>query len=93
MRLSARLLLVAGVMTLLSGCTYLDSFTGQTNNTVLPGQREEAIPGRPTFPEKQNMQVGSPSKAAGAAASAGCAENEPGCAPPTTTSDTFQDPQ
>ena len=93
MRLSARLLLGACVMTLLSGCSYLDTFTGQTNNTVLPGQREEAIPGRPTFPEKQNMQVGSTSKAADAAAPAGCAENEQGCAPPTTTTDTFQDPQ
>ena len=41
-------------MTLLSGCTYLDTLTGQTNNTVLPGQREDAIPGRPTFPEKQD---------------------------------------
>ena len=93
MRLSARLLLGACVMTLLSGCSYLDTFTGQTNNTVLPGQREEAIPGRPSFPEKQDMQVGSTSKAADTAAPSGCAANEPGCAPPTTTSDTFQDPQ
>ena len=95
MRLAPRLLLVAGVMTLLSGCTYLDTFTGQTNNTVLPGQREDAIPGRASFPDKPDPKVGSASSAANSTSSgqSGCAANDPGCAPPTTTNDTFKDPQ
>lgn len=98
MRLASRLLLAAGVMTLLSGCTYLDTFTGQTNNKVLPGTREDAIPGRPSFPEKPDPNVGV-EKPAGTASSAtgntqpGCTNNDPGCKPPTTTNDTFKDPQ
>jgi hypothetical protein len=93
MRMPARLLLAAGVLTLLSGCTYLDTFTGQTNNTVLPGKREEAIPGRPTFPDKQDTLVGSTSPAPDANPQAGCAANDPACAPPTSTNETFKDPQ
>ena len=93
MRLSARLLLAAGAMTLLSGCSYLDTFTGQTNNKVLPGQREDAIPGRPSFPEKADPQVGTASQPAGGAAQSGCTANDPVCNPPTSTNDTFKDPQ
>lgn len=93
MRMPARLLLAAGVLTLLSGCTYLDTFTGQTNNKVLPGQREAAIPGRPTFPEKVDTSVLPGGKASDAAPQAGCAAGDPDCAPPTTTNDTFKDPQ
>ena len=99
MRMSARLLLAAGVMTLLSGCTYLDTFTGQTNNKVLPGQREDAIPGRANFPEKPDPNVGSVSKAADSGSATpgntqpGCTTDDPGCKPPATTNDTFKDPQ
>lgn len=91
----ARLVLALCVMSLLSGCSYLNSLTGQTDNTVLPGQREEAIPGRPSFPEKPDTQVGSTSKAPAAQPlpGAGCAANDPGCKPPATTGDTFKDPQ
>ncbi|MCA3554610.1 hypothetical protein [Aestuariivirga sp.] len=91
MRFVPRLLLAAGALTLLSGCSYLDTVTGQTNNKVLPGQREDAIPGRPTFPEKPDPQVGAASKPVGTGA--GCASNDPACTPPTTTGDTFKDPQ
>jgi hypothetical protein len=99
MKCPTRLLLGLGVMTLLSGCSYLDTFTGQTNNTVLPGQREDAIPGRASFPEKPDPNVGSVSKASDAGSSAtgntqpGCTTDDPGCKPPTTTNDTFKDPQ
>lgn len=99
MRLAPRLLLAAGVMTLLSGCTYLDTMTGQTNNTVLPGQREDAIPGRASFPEKADPKIGTASSTASTTAPApvntqpGCTGNDPGCKPPTTTNDTFKDPQ
>jgi hypothetical protein len=83
--------MAAGVLTLLSGCSYLDTMTGQTNNKVLPGQREDAIPGRPSFPDKADPKIaGSASQPAGAS---GCTANDPACKPPTTTNDTFKDPQ
>ncbi|MCA3561766.1 MAG: hypothetical protein IOC82_12135 [Aestuariivirga sp.] len=92
MRLVPRVLLAAGVLTLLAGCSYLDTITGQTNSKVLPGQREDAIPGRPSFPEKPDPQVGTaaPPSAGGGS---GCASNDPACKPPSTTNDTFKDPQ
>jgi len=94
MRLAPRLLLVAGAMTLLSGCSYVDTVTGQTNNKVLPGQREDAIPGRPSFPEKPDANVArASSQPAGSNTASGCTANDPACKPPTTTNDTFKDPQ
>lgn len=94
MRLVPRLLLVAGAMTLLSGCSYVDTVTGQTNNKVLPGQREDAIPGRPSFPEKPDADVArAPSQPASTGTASGCTANDPACKPPTTTNDTFKDPQ
>ena len=99
MTLVPRLLLAAGVMTLLSGCTYLDTMTGQTNNTVLPGTREDAIPGRPSFPDKPDPKIGTAAQPAGSGSTAmgntqpGCTTDDPGCKPPATTNDTFKDPQ
>lgn len=95
MRIAPGLLLAAGVMTLLSGCTYLNTFTGETNNKVLPGQREDAIPGRTSFPEKPDPNVGTVSSAStsGVNTQTGCTADDPGCKPPTTTNDTFKDPQ
>lgn len=94
MTLAARLLLAAGVMTLLAGCSTIDNFTGQSNNKVLPGSREDAIPGRTSFPEKPDPNVGVASKSAATGATgSGCAANDPGCQPPTSTNDTFKDPQ
>lgn len=95
MTLATRLLFAAGVMTLLSGCTYLDSVTGQTNNKVLPGQREDAIPGRSSFPDKPDPKIGTVSSASSAAGNTqpGCTADDPGCKPPATTNDTFSDPQ
>lgn len=91
MRTPARLLLAASVLTLLTGCSYIDTLTGQTDNTVLPGKREDAIPGRATFPDKPDTQVvtSSPASSSGT----GCAADDPGCKPPTSTNDTFKDPQ
>lgn len=62
MKRIARLVLAACALGLLAGCTYLDTLTGQTDNTVLPGQREDAIPGRSSFPEKQAGNVGTPTQ-------------------------------
>ncbi|MFO1133118.1 MAG: hypothetical protein U1E16_14040 [Hyphomicrobiales bacterium] len=93
MRLIPGMLLAAGVVTLLSGCSYVDTMTGQTNNKVLPGQREDAIPGRPSFPEKPDADVQRASQPAGTNTATGCTANDPACKPPTTTNDTFKDPQ
>lgn len=92
MKFAPRLLLAAGVMMLVSGCSYVDTVTGQTNNKVLPGQREDAVPGRPTFPEKPDPNVGTASSQP-AANGAGCSDSDPACKPPTSTNDTFKDPQ
>lgn len=94
---SSKILLIAAALTLLSGCSTLNSLTGQTDNTVLPGQREDAIPGRSKFPEKQDVAVG-PGGGTGGAASAPsdetyCAPDDAACKPPGTTGDTFSDPQ
>ena len=96
MTLAGKLLLAAATAALLSGCGTLNKLTGQTDNTVLPGQREDAIPGRSKFPEKQDVAVGSGSgTAAGTAASneTYCAPDDPACKPPGSTGDTFSDPQ
>lgn len=99
MRLAPRVLLAVSVITLLSGCTYLNTFTGETNNKVLPGTREDAIPGRGSFPEKPDPNIGTVSKTASTTAPAqvntqpGCTSNDPACKPPATTNDTFKDPQ
>jgi len=92
----------------LPGCSTINTLIGEVDNTVLPGSREEAIPGRPTFPEKQDVVVGTaPASNAGSAASAEpapatepvtaveskCAPDDPACKPPETTGETFQDPQ
>jgi hypothetical protein len=93
---AGKLLLAAAAVALLSGCGTLNSLTGQTDNTVLPGQREDAIPGRTKFPEKQDVAVGSGSAtAAGTAAPSEsfCAPDDPACKPPGSTGDTFSDPQ
>ncbi len=56
--LRGRLLVVVALTCFLSGCSSINSLLGEVDNTVLPGAREEAIPGRPTFPEKQDVAVG-----------------------------------
>jgi hypothetical protein len=61
MTLAGKILIAAAAAALLAGCGTLNSLTGQTDNTVLPGQREDAIPGRTQFPERQDVAVGSPS--------------------------------
>jgi hypothetical protein len=92
MRRASRVLLAATALALLSGCSTLNSLTGQTDNTVLPGKREEAIPGRAQFPEKQDVAVGS-STASGAATETYCAPGDAACKPPGSSGDTFSDPQ
>jgi len=90
-----KLLFAAAAAALLSGCSSVNNLLGQTDNTVLPGQREDAIPGRASFPEKQDVAVGSPGGTGGSAANTEtyCAPDDAGCQPPATTGDTFSDPQ
>jgi hypothetical protein len=101
MTLAGKILFAAAATALLAGCGALNNLTGQTDNTVLPGQREDAIPGRSQFPERQDVAVGSPS-GSGASSGAGassatnetyCGPDDPACKPPGTTGDTFSDPQ
>jgi hypothetical protein len=95
MTLAAKLLFAGAAMALLSGCSTINSLTGQTDNTVLPGQREDAIPGRAQFPEKSDVATGSrtASDPSGAGAATYCAPDDPACKPPASTGDTFSDPQ
>ena len=96
-----RLILLCAAAGLLAGCSAIDKLTGQTDNTVLPGSREEAIPGRPSFPEKREVASAPAPKSATAnepVAGPGetetyCGPDDPSCKPPATTGDTFQDPQ
>ena len=85
----------------LAGCSTFNSLTGQVDNTVLPGQREEAIPGRSQFPEKQDVATASkqgeisepPSTASTGVPEPACQPGDAACAPPQTADDTFSDPQ
>lgn len=88
------LLILGAIVAALGGCSTINSLTGQTDNTVLPGQREDAIPGRAQFPERADV----PQETAGGQSSPGdttastCSAGDPSCAPPTGD-DTFSDPQ
>jgi hypothetical protein len=95
MRFAGKFLLAAAAVALLSGCSSVNNLLGQTDNTVLPGQREDAIPGRTKFPEKQDVAVGSAGGSGGTAANTEtyCAPDDAACQPPATTGDTFSDPQ
>jgi hypothetical protein len=60
MRRLASVLLVLAVLPLAS-CSYLDRLTGQTDDTVLPGTREDAIPGHSQYPDpNDNVAVEQP---------------------------------
>ena len=50
MRKISGLLLVALALTV-AGCSTFNKLTGQTDETVLPGSREDAIPGKASFPD------------------------------------------
>jgi hypothetical protein len=95
MTFAGKILFAAAATALLAGCGTLNSLTGQTDNTVLPGQREDAIPGRAQFPEKQDVAVGSGSGSGAGAANSEtyCGPDDPACKPPGSTGDTFSDPQ
>lgn len=70
-----RLILVGSLAAALAGCSTFNSLTGQTDNTVLPGAREEAIPGRAQFPEADDTISPQPSGASS------CQPGDPSCPP------------
>ena len=84
---------------LLAGCSSIERLTNQTDDTVLPGQREEAIPGQAQFPA-ETAQPPKPGTAADAPAPTEvvaeepkpCPDDQPDCVPPPTD-DTFSDGQ
>ena len=96
MTLIGKTVLLGVVMAALAGCSAFDRLTGQTDNTVLPGQREDAIPGRSQFPDTPDPLVTGASQpdeqAPPADAGAGCQPDDPACAPPSGDN-TFSDPQ
>lgn len=88
-------ILVATLAAVLGGCSTINKMTGSVDNTVLPGQREDAIPGRAKFPESDPNSTAStatPGPAPSEAADSACSADDPGCAPPAGD-DTFSDPQ
>lgn len=92
-------LIVLGLLAILAaGCSAVDKLTGQTDDTVLPGQREDAVPGKTQFPQ-QSDAAPSPSTQPDTSTTAPepvepaekCADDDPNC---TTPQDgTFSDPQ
>src|SRR5260221_13267115 len=44
-------LLLVGLTLSVTGCSTFNKMTGQTDETVLPGSREDAIPGKTQFPD------------------------------------------
>ncbi|MCB1378963.1 MAG: hypothetical protein KDK89_11435 [Alphaproteobacteria bacterium] len=89
-----RLMLLSAVGAILSGCGAFDKFTGQVDDTVLPGQREDAVPGRSQFPDKAEGPVtqGSDTSAEPEQApSSPCAADDPACQP--SSDGVFSDPQ
>lgn len=95
MRIAKRLLLVGLIAGGLAGCSTFDKLTGSgVDDTVLKGQREDAIPGRTQFPEAADPEVtraGDPAPPPADDAAA-CPPDDPACAPPMGD-DTFSDPQ
>lgn len=92
--------LLGGLLLALSGCGMMDRLSGGVDNTVLPGQREDAIPGRTQFPDTPDpVATRAPSGSASAPSeppsddiAVGCQPGDPSCAPPSGD-DTFSDPQ
>ena len=80
----------------IAGCSYIDRLTGSSDNTVLPGTREDAIPGKSQFPDASDTatieQPGSQSAQTGTETvpEPACKAGDPDCKP---VDGTFSDPQ
>lgn len=94
-------LAMALLATALASCSAIDRLTGQNDNTVLPGTREEAIPGQASFPTEpaggqtataDSAQPRAETLAAPEDQPAACPVDEPNCTPPADAG-TFSDGQ
>lgn len=74
MRFPARWAVVVCAGLVLSGCTSIKRMTGQVDDTVLPGTREDILP-----PDQQTRRDPA---VMGQKGSAACAPDDPSCAPP-----------
>ena len=89
-------LIVLGLLAFLAaGCGAVNKLTGQSDDTVLPGQREDAVPGKTQFPQQSDSAPApsSPQETATTAPEPAekCAADDPSCA--TSQDGTFSDPQ
>lgn len=84
----------------LGGCSTFNKVTGQTDDTVLPGQREDAVPGRASFPDpSEKVTPGTnvsasepiPQDASPPAEATPCPAEDPACS--GAADGTFSDPQ
>jgi hypothetical protein len=82
----------AAIATALAGCSMFNSLTGQVDNTVLPGQREDAIPGRSTFPEKPDVAQAPGAGQSPPSGQSKCSPDDPACQP-ASGDDVYSDPQ
>ena len=106
MKASLTIIFAFAALLPLSACSMLDKMTKQTDDTVLPGPREDAIPGRTQFPA-EGEQPAKTTTATTAEPPADsqradapptdekkpCAADDPDCLPPLTDDDTFSDGQ
>ena len=99
MMIVRKILVLGAVIAALGGCSTFNSLTGQTDNTVLPGQREDAIPGRAQFPDQPDPVV---TKSAGqqqpeqtqtASTTPDCQPDDATCQAPADNGGVFSDPQ
>jgi hypothetical protein len=105
-RLSGPVLLLAAAV-LLPGCSSFGKMFGGTDDTVLPGTREDAIPGHSQFPEPGDTggvdtattqdQGAAPAPDTAATASVDCTnpknKKDPSCADMSASDGTFSDGQ
>ncbi len=98
-RLFIAMTLVAAALSI-GGCSYIDRLTGSTDNTVLPGTREDAIPGKSQFPDASDTaaieQPGTTTAQTGTGETAtaqepACKSGDPDCT--DAVDGTFSDPQ
>lgn len=81
-RMVAGAVLLVLSVSLLGGCSTLKKFTGQRNDTVLPGQREEILTPEQTKREDPNVTSGDATQQPASTADAPCDPSVQDC-PPT----------
>ncbi len=95
-----QLIAILLLATTLAACGAIDRLTGRNDDTVLPGNREEAIPGQASYPTEpvggQTTAADSAAPQAGTATAPQdmpvCPAEDPNCTPPAADG-TFSDGQ